>query len=165
MDIDIKPIERKSNGYRGVDRLLNTHHFKYKNNKILDKLIEMYFDYISYTFVSEDFDTIKIFYKMLPFYSLLVENRVSCEIIISNKESITNFNNEKIEFLGIDIVNQHNESLLTYPAMRFPINILNKNLLCNKIDDCTKIIKLLEGYVLTEYGHEMKPLYVYKVIC
>lgn len=165
MDIDIKPIEKRSYGYRGVDRLLNTHHFKYKSKKEFNKLIEMYFDYISYTFVSEDIDTISIFNKILPFYSLLMENGVSCEIIIYNDEPVKDFSNEKIEFLGIDIVNQHNESLLTDPAIGLPQNCLNKNLLCYNIDDCTRIINHLEEYILNEYGHEMKTLYVYKVIC
>lgn len=165
MDIDIKPIEKRSTGYRGVDRLLNPHHFKYKNKKMFDKLIEMYFDYISYTFLSEEIDTLEMFNRILPFYSLLAENGVSCEIIICNEEPVTNFYNEKIEFLGIDIVNQHYESLLTDPSIGLPINILNKNLLCNGIDDCTKIINLLEGHILTEYGHEMKPVYVYVVLC
>jgi|GEM_PF-1629407 len=165
MDIDIKPIEKRSNGYRGVDRVLNTHHFKYKSKNEFNKLIEMYFDYISYTFVSEDIEPISIFNKMLPFYSLLIENGVSCVIILYNDEPIEDFSNVKIELLGIDIVNQHNESLLTDPAIDLPLNYLNKNLLCNNIDDCIKIIRLLEESILNEYGHVMKTLYVYKVIC
>lgn len=160
MDIDIKPIEKSSNGYRGVDRVLNTHHFKYKSKKEFDRLIGQYFDYISYTFDSECNDIIEILYKILPFYSLLLENGVSCEIIIWDNEPI--IDEENIELLGIDIVNQHNESLLIDASVELPI--LNENMLFQHIDDCTNTIEAIKEHFLAKYGHEVKPLYIYRVV-
>lgn len=159
MNIDIKPIENNQIGYRGLDRLLNVERFNV--DKGFNQLIKMYFDYISY--LLEYNDSNDTFYKILPFYYFLVEKGAKCEMIISDKEPVNDFCGNKVEFLGIDIVNQYFDSLLLEPTVDLSETLLNKNMLCKQIEYYPEIISNLGEYQLPE--HEWEPQYVYKVIC
>jgi hypothetical protein len=166
MNIDILPINHTIINYRGIDRLLSAEQFNV--TKGFKQLLEMYFDYIST--ISEYADVEDIFCKIHPFYSCLIENGVLCDMIIANKEPINNFCNKELQLLGLDIVNEFDESLLpliadSYNELSKYKSLLNENILCKNIDDCVKITTNSKDFILSEYGREMEIKYIYKVIC
>lgn len=155
MKYDIVPIKTK---YRGMGRLLTTNDFtssKAKKNYI--KLLENYFEYISFTELENDKN---IFNKILEFYKTLREHDILCEIIVYDTAPIVNEFDKTIEFLGIDIVCDMSESLLENHAEKLKCALLNENLLCSHVTDFENIIKMsVHGDVKWE------PCWVYKVQC
>ena len=127
MYIDIAPILSK---YRGLARTINCDLFSKKN---FDYLFNLYLEYIS--FGLEIVDSYDYFQKFLPFYYELIKNNIDCEIIISDKEPIKQFDKYSLEFLGIDIVNGYFESLLK-DNNKINQSILNNNSLFDDKETC-----------------------------
>lgn len=158
MRIEIMPLE--GNGYRGIERSLTTTHFKSnKVGKAFDKLLVMYFDYLSY--VEQNIESYKILIKILPFYHILKQHGVNCEVVIFDEKPFNAFYEYDTEPLGIDVVNQHYESL--FSSLTSSLGFLNENLLCKRNEDISHIINMLANE-FPEY-HNWKAIYVYKVIC
>lgn len=160
MEIDIVPI--KNNLYRGVERALTTEDlYSRHTKKHFNDLLKEYFDYLDV--ISCETDLITMYKKILPFYHVLIQNNISCELIIFNECPISEFLNVEIELMGIDVLNQHYESLIVdyveYPIKKF----LNRNLLLNDIDYIESIKEILGSNILSE--HKWTPYYVYHLEC
>ncbi len=155
MKYDIVPIKTK---YRGMGRLLTTNDFtSAKAKKNYMKLLENYFEYISFTELENDK---RMFDKILEYYKILREHDVLCEIIVYDTSPIVNVFDKPIEFLGVDIVRDMSESLLENNAEKLQSALLNENLLCSRVTDVVNITEMCDhGDVKWE------PCWVYKVQC
>lgn len=155
MDIDIMPLERK---YRGLERTLTNLHFKTDKNFSL--LLNAYLEYLSYIYQNANLK--EKLTNLMTFYSLLRNAGVNCEIIVYDNSHISSFFNSKLEFLGLDIVNQNFESILKESGLKLPEGTLNKNLLCKSPNDFLYIVNSLEKYILPDDKLEL--YYIYKII-
>ena len=161
MRFDIVPID---SAYSGVDRSLTPNAFLTPETKpYYDSLLDMYFCYLDLMCnpcKSLDYDE-KLFCRVRKFYEIFCKNNVLCELIIFDTTPIDSFFGVPIKLLGIDIVHDMAESLISY-NQKTDISIkryLNQMGLFNDLIDVNNAIALLK----VDDTH-WKPCWVYKVI-
>ena len=161
MRFDIVPI---NSAYSGVDRSLTPNDFLTSETKpYYDSLLDMYFSYLDLTCdpcKSLDYDE-KLFCRVRNFYEFFCKNHVSCELIVFDITPIDSIYGVPIKLLGIDIVRDMAESLISYDQQT-DISIkryLNKLGLFNNLIDANDAIALLKVD-----DSLWKPCWVYKVI-
>ena len=154
MKFDIVPI---NSAYRGIGRSLTPEDFQSKCARgNMDKLIQIYYDYITECLKSESQET---FEHMLEYCGVLNKNDIPCELIVYDSQPLESAYGKSLSFLGIDIVHEMTESLLENAAYRLPKTLLNEHLLCNKVMDVTQIITLCD-----HGGALWLPCWVYHVV-
>lgn len=150
---DLVPIKGK---YRGMGRsLLATDLLELKSKRKFELLLEEYFEFLEY---SQELNK-KSFDKIVVFCEVLREHNIPCEIIVYNDEAMKDAFGYSIEFLGIDIVHDMCESLISEEVNLYIQELINENGLCSTVDAVYKIIPY------QDHGEvEWKPCYVYRVI-
>lgn len=161
MRFDIVPI---NSAYSGIDRSLMTDDFLTPETKPhFDTLLAMYFSYIDLTcnpYESFAYDE-KRFRVIQGFYEQFRKYNVACELIVYNTTPVDFVYDAPIEFLGIDIVQDMAESLISYNQQ---IDISVKRYLNTK--------GLFDNPMATQNAMDLlkvdadvwKPCWVYKVI-
>lgn len=159
MRISVMPVEGL---YHGVDRAIAPNHLSAKKN--FKQILEMYFEYISSEEIELNNATAHIvFSTMYAFYAKLIENGIPCEIIVFDYNAIDSFYDKKLEFLGIDIVNDCLESLMLELPNSFDTALLNRNQLCDNLIQYDALISLLHDAMIS--NHSYAPCYVYRINC
>ena len=153
MKYDIAPINET---YRGMERALTAADLlNSKTKKIYKDLLEKHFLYLEYgEEVSET-----AFEKMLVYYQEVITYDISCEIIAYDVVPLDNLYGYSLQLLGIDIVHDMCESLISEGVNLHVRGLINENGLCDTVDSVNEIIPYQD-----HGGVEWKPCYVYKVI-
>lgn len=153
-----------NSSYSGIDRALMTNDFLTPETKLyFDALLEVYFSYIDLTcnpYESLDYDE-KQFHVVQRFYEKFRNYNVSCELIVYNTTPLELVYDVPIEFLGIDIVQDMAESLISY-NQHLDISVkrcLNSRGLFDDPITAQNAINLLKVN-----ADVWKPCWVYKVI-
>ncbi|MBQ7670788.1 MAG: hypothetical protein IJS45_08725, partial [Clostridia bacterium] len=145
------------NKYRGVSRgLLVSELATDSSQKSFKELLKLYLDYI--TIVNEEMSIID-FKKVIEIYTEFKNRKVNCECILFDNKPIKEFMQYKLEFLGVDIINDYSESLLSDVPDKFRCRFLNHNGLCNNASIIETIIPMLNPG-----NEEWSAGYVFKVI-
>ena len=114
MNFDIVPINR---AYSGIERALTPDDFLTpETKKYFDILLSMYFSYIDLMYNpygSFEYDEQR-FRVVQGFYEKFRKCNVSCELIVFDTTPVDSAYDVQIEFLGIDIVKDLAESLISY---------------------------------------------------
>ena len=153
MRYDLVPIKGK---YRGMGRsLLATDLLKLKSSRESELLLAEYFEFLEY---SQKLNKI-FFEKTIDFYEVLKEHNIPCEIIAYDDEVIKDVFGYSIEFLGIDIVHDMCESLISDELNPCIEKWMNINGLCSTEEVIEEVISYQD-----HGGVEWKPCYVYKVL-
>lgn len=156
INIDIVPILNSK--YRGIERLLTTSDFIFlKPKNVVNQLLKMYYDYIDCE-LNQKLDHNKLFSKIFPFYNELKRNGIPCEIIFYDTNEIKNTDLFQLTFLGYDIINENNESLIAGSNFKTVEEYLNNNGLCENSSDYNFIKKILKFDFLK---FDWKMCYVY----
>lgn len=150
---DIVPIQSR---YRGMERGLTTEDiWTSKAREKYDELLEIYYAYLDCILEESDEN---ILGRLILIYNEFTKYDVLCEIIAYDICPISEIAGCSIEFLGIDIVHDMCESLISGEVRPCIEHLLNKNGLCSAVGDIEKIIPF------QDHGNvEWKPCYVYKV--
>ena len=160
MRFDIVSI---NSSYSGIDRSLTTNDFLTRETKqYFDALLEMYFSYIDFTYNSESFDyDEKHFRAVQGFYEKFRNYNVSCELMVYNTTPLESVYDVPIEFLGIDIVKDMAESLISYHQ---DLDISVKRCLNSRglFDDPITAQNAID--LLKVHADVWKPCWVYRVI-
>ena len=153
MVYDIVPIK---NNYRGMERLLlATDLYTKQSRKEYDVLLNKYYDYISIVLQKPSRDGLIGLIDLCKEFS---KYEFNCEVIVYDIVPIVTAFGYTLDFLGIDIVHEMSESLLSECTDYEVKKYLNKNGLCNSERCLSSIIPLLDhGDV------KWDPCYVYKV--
>ena len=161
MRFDVVPI---SSDYSGVDRSLMPSDFLTPETKpYYNSLLSVYFSYLDLTCdPCKPLDYNEITFRIIQdFYKKFRENNVLCELIIFDTTPLTSTYGVPVELLGIDIVHDMAESLISY-NQQVDISIkkhLNVRGLFDDLIDANNVIDSLKDY------HTIwKPCWVYKVI-
>lgn len=154
MQYDIVLINQK---YRGMERsLLATDLLTNKGKKQFDSLLDIYYQYLACVEEETSSDGLK---RLVRYYEEFKKFNIPCEIIVYDSVPQNNAFGDDIELLGIDIVHEMCESLLSddvNPSIKY---LLNENGLCNTEQDIKKVIPF------QDHGNaEWKPCYVYKLV-
>lgn len=154
MRYDIVPIKQK---YRGMDRsLLATDLLTLKSKSEFDKLLNTYYTYLEC--IEENISDTGL-KSLIHIYEEFKKFGVPCEIIVFDSIPHKNVFGYQIELLGIDIVHDMCESLLSDDINSCIYHLLNENGLCKTEQDVEKIIPFQDcGNV------EWSPCYVYELV-
>lgn len=160
MRFDIVPINRI---YSGIDRSLVPDNFLTPETKpYYDTLLDIYFSYLDLMcnpFESLAYDE-NLFCVLQHFYREFCAYNVSCELIVFDTIPIDYAYGFSIEFLGIDIVLDMAESLIScnHQADSSIRKCLNEMGLFDNLVDANNAINLL-----SIHNAGWKPCWVYKV--
>lgn len=153
MRYDIVPLGQT---YRGMARSLTPLHLRTpKTKKRFEELLEIYFFYIE---LCENVSQ-SAFESMLTCYNLFCTYGIPCEIIVYDDIPIDNAFGYPIELLGIDIVHDMCESLISDSCNPGINHLLNENGLCKTVEDIERIIPFQDCGIVN-----WSPCYVYRVI-
>lgn len=161
MRFDIVPTNKS---YSGIDRSLMPNDFLTPETKpYYDTLLSVYFSYIDLMCNpcnSLDYDE-KLFRVIQDFYREFCDYNVSCELIAFNTAPIDFIYGVPVELLGIDIVHDMAESLISYNQQTDTSikRYLNKMGLFDSLIDANNTIDLL-----SVDDAVWKPCWVYKVM-
>lgn len=152
MRFDIALIEGK---YRGMERSVVIP-WNLKTKNVYKLLLEKYFSYIELeckgSYDSNSLEKMIIFYKELRTYEII------CEMIVYASEPLEQVYGYSIDLLGIDIVHDMCESLISDEINPQIAYILNENGLCDTEVDVERIIPF------QDHGNvEWLPCYVYRI--
>lgn len=153
MKYDIVPIRSM---YRGMDRVLTPEDFPIlKSKQEYEVLSDKYDRYLECYLELDGSDGLK---RLVEFYKEIKRYDVNLEIIVYDNFPIKDAYGYCIELLGIDIVHDMCESLISHNLNPQILCLLNENGLCEREADVDKIIPF------QEHGGVMwRPCYVYKV--
>ena len=143
--------------YRGMERSLTASElYTHKTKAIFSELLEEYFEYIEYAEINPP--SAASFEKVIAFYHQIRHLDIPCEIIACNSTPLENIYGYQLEPLGIDIVHDECESLISADVNPEIAHLLNENGLCSTVQDVNTIIPF------QDHGNvEWKPYYVYRV--
>ena len=123
--------------YRGMERNLMTSDFyNSKKKESYDNLLETYFSYIEECEIQPN----PSLEKIIAYCKKFIEHGISCEIIVYDFEPINDVIGYSLELLGIDIVHDLCESLISDEVNPKIVHLLNENGLCRTMDDVERII-------------------------
>lgn len=153
MKYDIVPI---NDCYRGIDRtFLASDLYTKQSKRQYDTLLEMYYEYLS---IVEQKPTEYGMLGLINLYKELCNCAIECELIVYANNQLQAVFGYNLTFLGVDIVYEMAESLLSDYTSDTVKKYLNENGLCDLETNIYEIIPLLDhGEVKWE------PCYVYKV--
>ena len=155
MRYDIVSITQR---YRGMDRALTGHElYTQSNRKVYDDLFEKYLKYISV--LCDEAPLEESFFEIIEFCNEFKKYGVLCELIAYDSEPLTDVYGFELEFLGVDIVHDMCESLISNCNDKQLQYYFNENGLCKLETDIQEIVPQLD-----HGGVEWKPCYVYKVL-
>ena len=152
MICEIVPI--KSN-YRGMERVLLATDLLLRSTKKSNFLIEKYYDYIDNTLKKMNAE---IVFKFFEFSAILESFKIPNEIIVYDNVPLHSFYEFDLEFLGIDIVYEMEDSLIANTDNFKIQKFLNNNGLCQNLEDMQNLL-----IATSHIGQEWKPCYVYRV--
>lgn len=161
MRFDIVPTNRV---YSGIDRSLMPDNFLTPETKsYYDTLLDIYFSYIDLmcnpceSLVYDE----KLFYVIQNFYREFCAHNVSCELIAFDTVPIDYVHGVPVELLGIDIVHEMAESLIScnHQIDSSVRRYLNEVGLFDNLIDANNAIDLLNVD-----GASWKPCWVYKIM-
>ena len=152
MRYDIVPMKQK---YRGMGRSLTvTDLWNKKTQKVYDILLEKYFRYLDLYELADK----RSFEEMILFCQEIIEYDIDCEMIVYDAKPIEEIYGYELELLGIDIIHDMCESLISDAVNPLARYLLNDNGLCKTEIDVEKIVPLqIHGNL------KWIPVYVYKV--
>jgi len=154
MRYDIVSLGKK---YRGMERSLTTSHLWNRNTKkIFEELLETYYLYIDIDFWDEI--NRSSFERICACYKKFLTHNIPCELIAYDILPIEDVYGYPIELLGIDIVHDMCESLISDNVNPKINHLLNENGLCRTVSDIDKIIPFQDHGTVA-----WSPCYVYKV--
>ncbi len=153
MIYDVVPIKGR---YRGMGRLLSGVPYTKRTKKEYYGLLNMYLDYLTEL---EQEPSKEGLIKLINFCDELLGREINCEVIAYEEHPIENAFGYALELLGIDIVHDMCESLLSECVEYKVLQVLNENELCVSEEDVLKLVPLLD-----HGGVEWRPCYVYKVL-
>ena len=143
--------------YRGVDRTLLTKDLATKKTKKqFSTLLNIYFEYIDLTCNMKP--TKEILSRLVCIVNLFRSYDINCELIAYDYNYSRSVFDYSLEFLGIDIVHNMCESLLSDEVSSSISNMLNPNGLCNNEKEIKDIIRCLDTENL-----EWKAAYIFRV--
>ena len=151
---DIVPINKF---YRGIERSLLATHLITQSNKTTNMLLEQYYLYLSDI---DESPTLIGLIKLIDFCKALKKNHIDCEIIVYDTSTLANAWSYSLDLLGIDIVNEAWESLISNFEL-LPLQIcqlLNSNGLCQTEKNASMVVSHFNN---TDF--EWKFCYVYKL--
>lgn len=152
MRYDIVPIKSQ---YRGMDRtLLITDLWNSNSKKHFDELLEKYYLYLENCEVISK----KAFEDVIIFFQEVIKYDILCEMIVYDTVPLDTAFGYPVELIGIDIVHDMCESLLSDTVSPQVLYRLNKNGLCRTVNDVGEIIPFLKHGAV-----EWNPCYVYRV--
>ena len=154
MKYDIVPM---NSVYRGIERSFTPLMFTSKKaKKCFNYLIEKYFEYISYLELPY---CKEVFSKLVHNFHIFIEYEISCELIVYDYLPLSDVYGYNIMLLGLDIVTDLSESLISDNLKTAQI-FLNNNGLYDDINQAKKTISLLKQNKVN-----WQPCWVYKVLC
>lgn len=141
--------------YRGMEREVDIP-WNSKTKKTYYQLLEKYFLYIELKCWSDyNADSLE---KMIAFYNELCAYEINCEVIGYANEPLEQVCGYSVDLLGIDIVHDMCESLISDEINPQIAHLLNENGLCDTEVDVERIIPF------QDHGNvEWLPCYVYRI--
>lgn len=153
---------------RADDRVVDMPRIKHLKGKEFKQYLEMYFEYIEAIDLS-DMDVYQIFESILPYYYFLKAHNVPCDIVLYAEEPKNSFAEKELEYLGMDILVDEVESLISHWVYRGFTEYLNENGLCETKEDCQKIIEKNAKMTFPVYSSDRELTwefyYLYKIVC
>lgn len=158
INIELVPITNK---YRGIDRISIINERSFENSKCFNKLMNYFYNYIE-DYCNEKLNYLEFYNRIIPFYKILIENEIPCEIIAYSNNEISKIGTNEVDFLGYDIINDDNESLISCQKnSECVMHFLNNNGLC-KDTQYFETIKSILAYDLCDFNWSI--CLVYKII-
>ena len=154
MCFDIVPVR---NDYRGVGRSLQaTDLYTRKARKLYDDLLDRYYEYLSVVGVEP---TKERLCRLISLCEIFSQYGVRCEVIVYDTAPVESSFGYALDFLGIDIVHDMSESLLSDYIEVDIQRLLNKHGLCDSEPLVHSVIPLMD-----HGGVRWDPCYVYRVL-
>lgn len=144
--------------YKGMGRTFDTDCLLTKELKQYHNLLlDIYFRYND--IMVADMEVHDCFMELVQIYNELKKYKVDCELIVYDDKPIEQVNLYDLKFLGIDIVHDLCETLLSEKKEKRISSFLNENGLCKSEEDVKRLIPMLKhGDV------KWKPCYIYEVL-
>lgn len=158
INIELVPITDK---YRGVDRESIINSKSFEKSEHFNELMNYFYDYID-DYCNEKLNYLEFYKRIIPFYKILIRNKIPCEIIAYSYNELSEIGTNKTKFLGYDIINEDNESLISNKKNSELVKqFLNDNGLCEK-PQYFEMVKSILAYDLCEFNWSI--CLVYKII-
>ena len=144
--------------YRGMERIIDSGDlYLPETKKAYDTIIEEYFMFLVQE--TENSHNEEFLKKEIEYAAKLKGYGIKCEVIVYSDTMLSCYCGYELGLLGIDIVHDMCESLLSKADSPFMEQFVNENGLCDTVEAAETIIPFLDhGEVLWE------PCFVYKIM-